>query len=113
LGEILDRSREKLTDTLHHHLFLSILLDFVILISYPLTYFIFMNITVNGEKRSFSQLELPLSQLLTLSKVESPEMVTVQVNGNFIDRSLFGSTRIQDNDEVDFLYYLGGGGCRR
>lgn len=68
-----------------------------------------MKITVNGEQQSFDVTAMTLPELLALAKVESPELVTVQINGEFVDRSAFGSTQIRENDEVDFLYFLGGG----
>jgi hypothetical protein len=36
-------------------------------------------------------------------------MVTVQVNGVIIDRNQFDTTPLKDGDEVEFLYYMGGG----
>jgi sulfur carrier protein len=68
-----------------------------------------MTIQINGETQQIDRDELTLPELLVLAKVESPELVTVQINGEFVDRGDFPSTRIQENDEVDFLYYLGGG----
>jgi len=41
--------------------------------------------------------------------VAQPEMVSVQVNGEFLPRENFNSTLIYDGDEVDFLYFMGGG----
>jgi sulfur carrier protein len=68
-----------------------------------------MIIRVNGEQQQFDEASLTLSELLVAAKVESPELVPVQINREFVDRGNFSSTRIQDNDEVDFLYFLGGG----
>lgn len=71
-----------------------------------------MTIKINGESKTLDQTSLTLAELLVINQVESPDVVTVQINGKFLERSLFGSTRIQAGDEVDFLYYLGGGGGR-
>jgi sulfur carrier protein len=68
-----------------------------------------MTIQVNGEPRNFEQPTMTLPELLVLARVESPELVTVQINGEFVDRSDFSATSLRENDEVDFLYYLGGG----
>src|SRR5512135_164963 len=68
-----------------------------------------MKITINGEPQSFDQTSLSLADLLVVSKVETPDMVSVQINGKFVEKSAHGSTQIHDGDEVDFLYYLGGG----
>jgi len=68
-----------------------------------------MQITVNGEKKEFDASSLPITTLLEVAKVESPDMVSVQVNGKVIDRTLYADTQLRDNDEVDFLYFMGGG----
>lgn len=65
-------------------------------------------ITVNGEPREV-QLPLTLSELITLSEVQQPEMVSVQVNEEFADRSEWDSIQIGEGDSVDFLYFMGGG----
>ncbi len=65
-------------------------------------------ILVNGKVQ---EVELPLSliDLIKNNKVEQPEMVSIQVNGEFVNRNNFENTLIQANDEVDFLYFMGGG----
>ncbi len=65
-------------------------------------------ITVNGEKQ---ELELPISlpELITVNKVIQPDMVSVQINGEFIARGDFEQTSIKDGDSIDFLYFMGGG----
>ena len=42
-----------------------------------------MQITVNGEANELQEIEINLSKLLEIRKVESPEMVAVQLNGEF------------------------------
>lgn len=66
------------------------------------------NILVNGKVQ---EVEVPISliELIKNNKVEQPEMVSIQVNGEFVDRDSFESTQINANDEVDFLYFMGGG----
>ena len=71
-----------------------------------------MQISMNGEKRQVEGENLTIAGLLTVEKVESPEMVSVQVNGEVIDRILYQETGINDGDEVDFLYFMGGGSGR-
>ena len=65
-------------------------------------------IKVNGE---IQVVELPLkvSELIKLNNVEQPEMVSVQVNEEFVDRDEWNSIQLKENDEVDFLYFMGGG----
>ena len=63
---------------------------------------------VNGKVQ---EMEVPISliDLIKNNKVEQPEMVSIQVNGEFVDRDSFETTQINANDEVDFLYFMGGG----
>ena len=68
-----------------------------------------MQIRVNGESRQFENASMTLPEFLVASQVESPDVVTVQLNGSFVDRGNFQSTLIKDGDEIDFLYFLGGG----
>ncbi|MDD6553557.1 MAG: sulfur carrier protein ThiS [Prevotellaceae bacterium] len=65
-------------------------------------------IIVNDEKQEVS-LPLTLAELIKLNKVFQPEMVTVQVNEEFVEREDWEKTNIQDGDRVDFLYFMGGG----
>lgn len=67
-----------------------------------------MKIKVNGEQKDFST-SLNISSLLKENKVEQPEMVSVQLNGEFVERENFETTKVKEGDEVDFLYFMGGG----
>lgn len=67
-----------------------------------------MKIKVNGEQKDFSA-SLNISGLLKENKVEQPEMVSVQLNGEFVERENFDTTKVKEGDEVDFLYFMGGG----
>ena len=53
--------------------------------------------------------ELDVEKLLSIQKVESPDMVSVQVNGNILNRDEFSSTILKSGDEINFLYFMGGG----
>jgi sulfur carrier protein len=65
-------------------------------------------ILVNGESQEVN-LPLTLTQLIKQNNVEQPEMVSVQVNDDFVDRTEWDDTQIKDGDNVDFLYFMGGG----
>ena len=41
--------------------------------------------------------------------IESPEMVAVQLNGEFVDKKMYADTIVRDNDSLEFLYFMGGG----
>jgi sulfur carrier protein len=68
-----------------------------------------MQITVNGEKNELKEIEVNLSKLLELRKVESPEMVAVQLNGEFVETSEYLSTYLKSGDDIEFLFFMGGG----
>lgn len=63
---------------------------------------------VNGEDQEV-QLPLTVSNLIKLNKVFQPEMVSVQVNEEFVEREDFDTLNLNDGDSVDFLYFMGGG----
>jgi sulfur carrier protein len=65
-------------------------------------------INVNGKAQ---EVELPLTVLglIELNNIAQPEMVSVQVNEEFVDRSDFATKTLSEGDTVDFLYFMGGG----
>ena len=65
-------------------------------------------ISVNDEKQEVT-LPLSLSELIKINRVFQPEMVTVQVNEEFVEREDWDKTSLNDGDRVDFLYFMGGG----
>ncbi len=70
-----------------------------------------MTIKINGEPETIVQQSVTVAELLSLKKVEMPDMVSVQLNGEFLDRQAYSATHLKEADEVDFLYFMGGG-CR-
>jgi len=68
-----------------------------------------MNLKINGEQESIDKADLTVSGLLTLKQVKMPDMVSVEYNGDILDRDQFDTTQLKDNDEVEFLYFMGGG----
>lgn len=68
-------------------------------------------ITVNGEAQEV-QLPLSLTELIKQNDVQQPEMVSVQVNDDFVDRNEWDSLQIKEGDSVDFLYFMGGGSLK-
>ena len=65
-------------------------------------------ITVNGESQEVN-LPLSLTELIKQNNVEQPDMVSVQVNDDFVDRTEWDGIQIKDGDNVDLLYFMGGG----
>ena len=67
-----------------------------------------MTITVAGTKKEVND-GLTVSQLIIDEKVETPKYVTVTVNDEFVESGNFGETVLKDGDNVEFLYFMGGG----
>ena len=65
---------------------------------------------VNGKEQELNE-TLSVSGLIKLNKVSQPDMVSIQLNGNFVIRENYDSTLLNEGDEIDFLYFMGGG-CR-
>jgi len=68
-----------------------------------------MKVKINGEEAVVDEEAVSVSRLLELNNVEMPDMVSVQLNGGFVNREEFGRTAVAEGDEVDFLYFMGGG----
>ena len=71
-----------------------------------------MQITINGEPAQITEANLTLARLLKINRVEAPDMVSVRLNEEIIDRTRYETTRVTDNDEIEFLYFMGGGAGR-
>jgi sulfur carrier protein len=69
-----------------------------------------MKIVVNGKEKEIEK-EVNIPELLKIEKVKMPDMVTVEINGEIIYRDDFEKTIIRENDEIEFLYFMGGGAC--
>lgn len=67
-------------------------------------------IIVNDEKQEVT-LPLTLAELIKINKVFLPEMVTIQVNEDFVEREDYEKIQLKEGDRVDFLYFMGGGAC--
>lgn len=66
-----------------------------------------VDITVNGKRESILQ-DITVMDLLK-SKEFEPNMVSIEINQNIIDRTMYGTTKINEGDIVEFLFYMGGG----
>lgn len=67
-----------------------------------------MKITVAGNKKEVED-GLTVAGLIELEQVETPQYVTVSINEEFVESGAFESTVLKDGDEVEFLYFMGGG----
>ena len=67
-----------------------------------------MIITVAGAQKDVAE-GLTVAALIEQEKVDTPQYVTVSVNEEFIDSDKFDSHVLQEGDDVEFLYFMGGG----
>ena len=67
-----------------------------------------MKITVAGETKEVAD-GLTVAALIEQENVETPQYVTVSVNEEFLESGAFESTVLKEGDEVEFLYFMGGG----
>ena len=67
-----------------------------------------MKIIVGGNKKDVAE-GLTVAQLIEQEQVETPQYVTVSVNEEFVESGDFESHALQEGDEVEFLYFMGGG----
>lgn len=67
-----------------------------------------MKLTVAGEKKEYKE-GLTVEELIALENVETPQYVTVTINDEFLATEDRATRVLQDGDEVEFLYFMGGG----
>ena len=66
-----------------------------------------IKIKLNGKPQEI-QSGLTVSDLLLKWKIR-PELVTVEVNENILQKLDYEGTAIQNGDNVEFVFYMGGG----
>jgi len=67
-----------------------------------------MKLTINGEAKEIKD-DVSLPELLIIENVEQPDMVSVQLNDEFVRQDEHKSITLKDGDEINFLYFMGGG----
>ncbi len=67
-----------------------------------------MKLTLNGKESDFTD-GLTVNELLVEQQVKTPEMVSVELNGQILKRSKF-DTILKDGDKIEFLFFAAGGG---
>jgi len=65
-----------------------------------------MRIRVNGKDENTEAASV--LDILKVRNVE-PRMVAVEVNSRMIERDEYGTIQLKEGDEVEFLYFMGGG----
>lgn len=65
-----------------------------------------MQVKLNGKIEQIA--ENNVLGLLQSKNIE-PRMVSVEVNEVLLDRSVYDKTTLKDGDQIEFLYFMGGG----
>lgn len=69
-----------------------------------------MDVTINGKGTLLSDnSNRTIESLLEELDVSQRLYVTVELNGEVLDRSVHGSTPVMNGDVIEFLYFMGGG----
>ena len=69
-----------------------------------------MKITINGKETAIAENpDRTIDSLLEELDVSQRLYVTVELNGEILDRSAFENTQVAEGDAVEFLYFMGGG----
>jgi len=66
-----------------------------------------ISITLNGKPNEIKA-GMTVSDLLLKWKVR-PELVTVEINENILQKLDYEATEIKAGDKVEFVFYMGGG----
>ncbi len=69
-----------------------------------------MQVKINGKAEVIQ--ESNLINLLDSKNVEA-QMVTVELNNKMIDRADLSETTLHEGDEIEFIYFMGGGSPMR
>jgi sulfur carrier protein len=67
-----------------------------------------MQLIITGEKKEYPE-GTTVKELIEKENVENPEYVTVSLNNDFVDQGAFEGTTLKDGDEIEFIYFMGGG----
>lgn len=67
-----------------------------------------MKATIAGVNKEIAE-GTTIAKLIVDEKVENAEYVTVTLNEEFLDRAAFETTVIKEGDNIEFLYFMGGG----
>ena len=67
-----------------------------------------MKIFVGGKKKEAKE-GITVAELIVQEQVETPDYVTVSINEEFIGKDDFETRTLEEGDEVEFLYFMGGG----
>jgi sulfur carrier protein len=65
-----------------------------------------MQVKINGKTEN-----IPGGTVLDLLKAKNiePQMVAIEVNDAMLERSHLATTTLKEGDQIEFLFYMGGG----
>ena len=66
-----------------------------------------IQITLNGKPKEIKS-GMTVTDLLTKWRMR-PELVTVEINENILQKLDYDNTEIKTGDRVEFIFYMGGG----
>ena len=66
-----------------------------------------IQITLNGKPNQIKA-GMTVTELLTKWRMR-PELVTVELNENILQKLDYETTEIKQGDKVEFIFYMGGG----
>ena len=65
-----------------------------------------MQVQINGKKEEVQG--QTVMELLKAKDID-PRMVAVELNAQIVERDLLETTPVKDGDQLEFLFYMGGG----
>jgi sulfur carrier protein len=66
-----------------------------------------LNIYVNNQPHCIDE-DFSLVQLIALTG-HGDQMIAIAINGEFVSKALYSSTKITDSDKIDIVKPIGGG----
>jgi len=66
-----------------------------------------MKILVNGKRKDVPE-GTSLSAYLEIDGLD-PQLVSMELNGRIVEREEWGSTVLHEDDELEILFFMGGG----
>jgi sulfur carrier protein len=52
---------------------------------------------------------ISLAALIEKEQLEAPQYATISVNDEFVESGTFDKTILKEGDNIEFLYFIGGG----
>jgi sulfur carrier protein len=68
-----------------------------------------LTITLNGQSRTFADLQDPILDQLIAQLALQGDRVAVEHNGQIVPRAEWPQTSVQDGDRLEVVHFVGGG----